>query len=79
MYGILLRRFENSYATLQNDCNYAKIMKITRGRSAMTQSEYLADPCGVSSLPYWKTEGIQVPEHMQIVHHRDFSDALLDT
>ncbi len=45
----------------------------------MTQSEYLADPCGVSSLPYWKTEGIQVPEHMQIVHHRDFSDVLLDT
>lgn len=33
---------------------------------------YLKDPCGVSSIPYWKTREITVPDHMMIVHHRDY-------
>ncbi len=31
------------------------------------KEDYFADPCGASSLPYWKTESIAVPDHIQIV------------
>ena len=37
---------------------------------------YLADPCGASSLPYWKLKEIVIPERMKIVHDRDY-DALM--
>lgn len=36
--------------------------------------EYLHNPCGTLSIPYWKSKCIQVPSNMQIVHHRDYSD-----
>ena len=32
----------------------------------MTIKDYLADPCGASSLPYWKTESV-VPNNVKIV------------
>lgn len=41
----------------------------------MDKSEYLADPCGASSLPYWKTESIRIPENISIVRDDDFSDS----
>ena len=28
----------------------------------MEKETYLADPCGASSLPFWKTEEIRIPE-----------------
>lgn len=31
------------------------------------KEDYFADPCGASSLPYWKTESIAVPDHIRIV------------
>ena len=43
--------------------------------STITLEEYLADPCGVSSLPYWKSKTVTVPEWMAIVHDRDFQAA----
>lgn len=33
----------------------------------MEQNEYLSGPCGASSLPFWKTERIAVPENMRVV------------
>ena len=33
----------------------------------MTEEEYIIDPCRASSLPFWKTEEIKVPEHLLIV------------
>ena len=33
----------------------------------MTIKDYLADPCGASSLPYWKTEFVTVPDNIKIV------------
>ena len=39
--------------------------------------KYLEDPCRVSSLPYWKTNCVSVPETMRILHHDDFHKALL--
>ncbi len=38
----------------------------------MTKEAYLLDPCGTSSLPWWKGEGLQVPENMALVHDRAF-------
>lgn len=38
----------------------------------MTLQQYLADPCGTLSIPYWKGKTVAVPPHMGIVHHRDF-------
>ncbi len=35
--------------------------------------EYRTDPCGTLSIPYWKGKTIRVPEHMKIVHDRDYS------
>lgn len=37
-----------------------------------TLPEYLADPCGTVSIPYWKAKAIAVPPTMKIVHQRDF-------
>ena len=41
--------------------------------------EYLRDPCGTSSLPYWKAIGTPVPDGMSVVHDRDFSAGFLLT
>lgn len=42
----------------------------------ITVEEYLKDPCGTLSIPYWKAAKIQVPAHMRIVHHSEFSGEL---
>lgn len=41
----------------------------------MTLQDYLRDPCGTLSIPYWKAQTIQVPPCMRIVHHRDYHAA----
>ncbi len=33
----------------------------------MTSKDYLADPCGASSLPYWKSEAVVIPDNVKIV------------
>ena len=38
---------------------------------------YLRDPCGTTSIPYWKYKRIPVPPGMKIVHQRDMTDDLL--
>lgn len=38
----------------------------------MTLQDYLRDPCGSLSIPYWKAQAMQPPPHMRIVHHRDY-------
>lgn len=45
--------------------------------SRISFSEYLADPCGALSIPYWKAKNIQIPDHMRIVHDREFDPRLL--
>lgn len=39
----------------------------------MEISEYLADPCRASSLPYWKAESVLIPENVTIVRDDAFS------
>lgn len=38
----------------------------------ITKQQYLSNPCGTSSLPYWKTVRMDVPENMAIQHDRHF-------
>lgn len=38
--------------------------------------EYVNDPCGTSSIPYWKSKGLIVPENMKIIHNRDYFDGM---
>ena len=33
----------------------------------MTPDEYVFDPCGASSLPFWKSMSIPVPEYIRIL------------
>ena len=39
----------------------------------MNNRDYLADPCGASSLPFWKAEGTVVPEGVRILREDAFS------
>ena len=42
----------------------------------VTLENYLNDPCGTASLPYWKCKRTAVPSHMKIVHQRDMEAGL---
>lgn len=45
----------------------------------ITLIEYLNNPCGTLSIPYWKAKNITIPPDMKILHDRDFlSDILSD-
>ena len=39
--------------------------------------QYIENPCRASSIPYWKTVSISVPEDMKILHQDDFKTQLL--
>lgn len=43
----------------------------------ITLAEYLADPCGLLSIPYWKARQLPVPAQMLILHDREFDPQLL--
>ena len=42
----------------------------------MNKEAYLADPCGASALPLWKTERIRIPEGMRVIRDDRFDAAL---
>lgn len=41
----------------------------------MNLQEYLSDPCGMLSIPYWKSKELQVPPFIRIVHEQDYDAA----
>lgn len=43
----------------------------------ITLTEYLNNPCGTLSIPYWKAKNITIPPDMRILHDRDFSSDIL--
>ena len=43
----------------------------------MLINDYLADPCGSLSIPYWKNKKMNVPPDIKIVHHKNFKDKYL--
>lgn len=36
------------------------------------KTQYIENPCRASSIPYWKTVSMSVPENMRILHQDDF-------
>ena len=45
----------------------------------ITLKEYLNNPCGTLSIPYWKAKNITIPLDMKILHDKDFyADILSD-
>ena len=38
----------------------------------ITPAEYLINPCGLLSIPYWKAKIVKIPPDMRIVHDRDY-------
>lgn len=43
----------------------------------ITLTEYLNNPCGTLSIPYWKAKSITIPLDMIILHDNDFSSDIL--
>lgn len=43
----------------------------------ITLTEYLNNPCGTLSIPYWKAKSITIPTDIKIQHDRDFSSDIL--
>lgn len=43
----------------------------------ISKEEYISNPCGAYSLPYWKQNGIVIPEDMCILHDKDFDESYL--
>lgn len=43
----------------------------------ITLTEYLNNPCGTLSIPYWKAKSITIPLDMRILHDSDFSSDIL--
>ena len=36
----------------------------------MDVKEYLQNPCGTLSIPYWKAKTLAIPDSMRIIHCR---------
>ena len=43
----------------------------------ITLTEYLNNPCGTLSIPYWKAKNIVIPPDMKILHDNDFNTEIL--
>lgn len=43
----------------------------------ITLTEYLNNPCGILSIPYWKAKNITIPTDMKILHDKDFRTEIL--
>lgn len=41
------------------------------------KKQYLENPCGTASIPYWKAVCISIPVNMKILHDREFDAELL--
>lgn len=44
----------------------------------ITLPEYLADPCGTLSIPYWKWKDLPIPPGIEIVHHSRFREEMAE-
>ncbi len=43
----------------------------------VSKEEYIKDPCGMLSIPYWKSKSIAIPENMKVIHDSEFDPAYL--
>lgn len=42
--------------------------------SIVSKEEYLNNPCGLLSIPYWKAKIVFVPDSIEILHHKKFKN-----
>ncbi len=47
-------------------------------RDLMDINEYLQDPCGKLSIPYWKNKTLVIPDFIRIIHCRDWNGQYSD-
>ena len=40
----------------------------------VTITEYLSNPCGTLSIPYWKNKTIKIPSNISIIHKSNFTN-----
>lgn len=40
----------------------------------ISKEEYLKNPCGLLSIPYWKEQSLILPDNMKIVNDREYKD-----
>ena len=43
------------------------------GGNGMDQKEYLKNPCGMLSIPYWKAKTTAIPDAVKVIHCRDWN------
>lgn len=41
----------------------------------ISKDEYLKNPCGVLSIPYWKEQGITLPDNMKILNDKEYNNS----
>ncbi len=39
--------------------------------------KYKENPCGISSIPYWKTINMIIPNNIKIIHNKNYDESLL--
>lgn len=44
------------------------------GNDMLTKEQYLANPCGAASLPYWKMKSLTIPNGMVILHRDEYRE-----
>lgn len=40
----------------------------------ITIDEYISNPCGTLSIPYWKNKTIKTPNNIAIIHKNNFNN-----
>lgn len=45
----------------------------------ISKEKYLADPCGILSIPYWKAKNLNLPDNMLIINNNDYNDSYKDS
>lgn len=59
------------FVAYRKDHQAKEIIMLKKGIADMEKTVYLANPCKASSLPYWKSNLIQIPENMKVVLEDD--------
>ena len=40
----------------------------------ISKEEYLKNPCGLLSIPYWKEQSLTLPDNMKILNDKEYKD-----
>lgn len=71
--GLIAKLFDTDLTALVNGESTAAAAEKPKDKMTFSKNEYLICPCKVSSIPYWKSKSITVPDGMCIVHKDNFN------